>query len=94
MIIILSCVALATQTLTAMGGVLQIMLITGKLDTNSSKADSGVILGSALNGITTVQAFNMQNAMSTRYNKSIDIGAADRRKRGVINGVCFGYSQA
>jgi hypothetical protein len=82
-----------TTHLTAVGGALKIMFITGKLDDNSSKAESGVILGSALNGITTVQAFNMQSAMSTRYSKSIEVAAADRNKRCMIHGACFGYSQ-
>jgi ATP-binding cassette, subfamily B (MDR/TAP), member 1 len=64
---------------------------TEGLDGGSS---AGLVLGGALNGITTVQAFNMQPAMSERYHEAVSSTVSERKKRGLISGAAFGYSQA
>jgi ATP-binding cassette, subfamily B (MDR/TAP), member 1 len=64
---------------------------TEGLDGGSS---AGLVLGGALNGITTVQAFNMQPAMGERYHEAISSTVSERKRRGLISGAAFGYSQA
>lgn len=41
----------------------------GDIDGLDGGADAGVILGGALNGVTTVAAFNMQEETALRYEK-------------------------
>ncbi|KAG5184894.1 ATP-binding cassette, sub-family B, member 1A [Tribonema minus] len=89
-------VAMATMPLIGLSSIVQMAMFTGSYgDTEGldGGVSAGVILGSALNGIATVQAFNMQRAMSDRYYAAIQGTVRARQQRGAINGLAFGYSQ-
>ncbi|KAG5184898.1 ATP-binding cassette, sub-family B, member 1A [Tribonema minus] len=89
-------VAIAMVPLIGFAGVVQMAMLSGGygdtegLDGGSS---AGVVLGGALNGITTVNAFNMQADMSARYHDAVKGTIKDRKRRGLISGAAFGYSQ-
>eukprot|EP00611_Tribonema_gayanum_P003564 TRINITY_DN1281_c0_g1_i1.p1 TRINITY_DN1281_c0_g1~~TRINITY_DN1281_c0_g1_i1.p1 ORF type:complete len:465 (-),score=173.14 TRINITY_DN1281_c0_g1_i1:243-1637(-) len=89
-------VAMATIPLIGLSSVVQMAMFTGGYGDNEGLdggVSAGVVLGSALNGIATVQAFNMQRAMSDRYYAAIQGTVRARQRRGAINGLALGYSQ-
>ena len=77
-------------------GVVQMAMISGGYG-DSKGLDGGLsassILGGALNAVTTVHAFNMQQTMCDRYGAAVKGTIKDRKKRGLISGLAFGYSQ-
>lgn len=90
-------VAVGCIPLIAVAGVIQMRMINGSdgddegLDGGSS---AGTILANALNGISTVQAFNMQQGVTGRYRDAVKTSVKDRKRRGILFGASFGYSQA
>ncbi|KAG5181118.1 ATP-binding cassette, sub-family B, member 1A [Tribonema minus] len=89
-------VAIAMVPLIGAAGVVQMAMFTGGYGDNEGLdggSSAGVILGGALNGITTVHAFSMQGAMCDRYHEAVKGTIKERKRRGIIGGFAFGYSQ-
>ncbi|CAN0102225.1 unnamed protein product [Pylaiella littoralis] len=88
--------AVALIPLMATAAIVQMQMMNGSYgDANGldGGAKAGVILGGALNGVTTVAAFNMQDATSTSYEEAVSKSIEGRKKRGYMTAVAFGYSQ-
>jgi hypothetical protein len=53
-------------------------------------AAAGAVLGSALSSVATVQAFNMQDGLSSQFNAALQHTKHDRVKRGAVSGLLSG----
>ena len=70
---------------------MQMQMMNGtyeKTDGLDGGAEAGVILGGALNGVTTVTAFNMQRSTAEKYNEVRSVGACKPRDL-VANNSCM-----
>ncbi|CAM9124263.1 unnamed protein product [Phaeothamnion confervicola] len=88
-------VAMALIPVMAFAGVMQVScgVTSAFFDGLDGGVGAGVILGGALNGVTTVTAFNMQAKVGKDYTAAIAHTIAARQRRGVLAGLAFGYSQ-
>ncbi|CAM9429594.1 unnamed protein product [Ascophyllum nodosum] len=89
--------AMALIPLMGAAAVVQMQMMNGtyeKTDGLDGGAEAGVILGGALNGVTTVTAFNMQRSTAEKYNEAIAESIKARKKRGYMTALGFGYGQA
>ena len=80
-----------------MSGLLQKAMLNGSYDEAAGGADAvptaaGAVLGSALSSVSTVQAFNMQDSVSSQFNAALQHTKHDRVKRGAVNGLLTGLS--
>jgi hypothetical protein len=78
-----------------MSSLLQKAMINGTYDEAAggavgASAAAGAVLGSALCSVTTVQAFNMQDGLSSQFNAALQHTKQDRLKRGAANGLVTG----
>eukprot|EP00752_Nemacystus_decipiens_P011582 g10286.t1 len=88
--------AIATIPFIAVAGIVQMAMLTGGYgDKDGLDGGGGAagLLSSALQGMTTVTAFNMQEKLAEDYKKASEASLDARRKRGLIDGAAFGYSQ-
>ncbi|CAM9424479.1 unnamed protein product [Ascophyllum nodosum] len=89
--------AMATIPLIAFAGIVQMAMMTGGYG-DGEGLDGGVgaagLLSSSLQGMTTVTAFNMQEKLADDYRQASETSLDARKKRGLIAGAAFGYSQA
>ncbi|CAM9485529.1 unnamed protein product [Discosporangium mesarthrocarpum] len=82
--------------LIAAAGMIQMAMMTGAYGDNEgldggSKA-AGLLSGS-LSGMSTVTAFNMQQRLTNEYADASEGSLNARRRRGLISGAAFGFSQ-
>eukprot|EP00903_Cladosiphon_okamuranus_P008530 g8189.t1 len=88
--------ALALIPMMASASFVQMQMMNGTYgDTEGldGGAKAGVILGGALNGVTTMTAFNLQEHTSAEYDKAVTKTIEGRQKRGIVGALAFGYSQ-
>ncbi|CAM9333516.1 unnamed protein product, partial [Hapterophycus canaliculatus] len=88
--------ALGLIPLMATAAVVQMQMMNGSYGDDTGLdggARAGVILGGALNGVTTVAAFNLQDTTSLDYEEAVAKSIEGRKKRGLMTAVAFGYSQ-
>ncbi|CAM9784749.1 unnamed protein product, partial [Ectocarpus sp. 12 AP-2014] len=88
--------AIATIPLIAVAGIVQMAMMTGGYGDNDGLDGGGNaagLLSSALQGMSTVTAFNMQERLAADYKQASEGSLDARRKRGLIAGAAFGYSQ-
>ncbi|CAM9323517.1 unnamed protein product [Pylaiella littoralis] len=89
--------AFAMIPLIAFAGIVQMAMLTGGYgDDDGLDGGGGAagLLSSSLQGMTTVTAFNMQEKLAQDYKEASESSLDARRRRGLIAGGAFGYSQA
>ncbi|CAN0564892.1 unnamed protein product, partial [Ectocarpus sp. 12 AP-2014] len=89
--------AMAMIPLIAAAGVVQMAMLTGGYGDNDGLDGGGGaagLLSSSLQGMTTVTAFNMQEKLAQDYKQASESSLDARKRRGLIAGAAFGYSQA
>ncbi|CAM9430402.1 unnamed protein product [Ascophyllum nodosum] len=88
--------AMALIPLVGAAAVVQRQMMNGRYETTEGLdggAEAGLILGEALNGVTTVTAFNMQHSTAEKYGEAIAESIKTRKKQGFVSALAFGYSQ-
>ncbi|CAN0287525.1 unnamed protein product [Ectocarpus sp. 6 AP-2014] len=89
--------AMAMIPLIAAAGVVQMAMLTGGYGDNDGLDGGGGaagLLSSSLQGMTTVTAFNLQEKLAQDYKQASESSLDARKRRGLIAGAAFGYSQA
>jgi hypothetical protein len=86
---------LHTPTPTGIAGVIRQSNFLGGYGGGGAEdgVQAGIVLGNALNAVSTVQAFSLQAALSARYSAAVEGSERARWKRAAGDGAAFGYSQ-
>lgn len=92
-------VAIGIIPLVALSGIIQMRMFNSLNDESDAKGLDGgksanTILSNALNAVTTVHAFNLQQLMTTRFIEATEESSMERTRRGILFGIAFGYSAA